>query len=145
MNLPFAIKKDAFTQLFNEKGFSMLEKFSTVEDIKEYVSNVVAKVTGKSPPAPKTKTETKKETPNVTKEQYENFQDIKHQLDSLNKALAQMSSTMEHFEKATEALNTIGKSAMPSPSTAMATKREHDSKNTIEGFENGRFHYASIY
>ena len=66
MNLPFAIKKDAFTQLFNEKGFSMLEKFSTIEDIKEYVSNVVAKVTGKATPTPKSN-ESKKETPEKLK------------------------------------------------------------------------------
>lgn len=139
MNLPFSVKKDAFTQLFNEKGFSMLEKFSTLEDIKGYVTSVVDKVTGKTTFVSKAD----KETPKTTKEHYEDFNDIKQQLTSLNKALAQISSTIEHFEKASETLNTIGNRDIPTPSAK--AHRETNNSSSIEGFENGRFHYASIY
>lgn len=143
LNLPFKVKKDTFTQLFNDKGFSVLEKYSSVDEIKDYVSSVVSKVTGKL--TPPSKIDPKKDTDKQTKETYEDFQDIKQQLSSLNKALAEISSTIEHFEKATEKLSTIGKGTIPKPSTATSRSYESKTSGTIEGFENGRCHYASIY
>lgn len=143
MNLPFKLKKEVFTELFNEEGMNKLEKFGTIEEVKKFVSGVVD-VT-KSAAASLASTEKFNNSPLLS-----GLEDVKKQISSLTTSLASVTASIEHFEKEHELPGKHGHSmsleippsAKPSSAIHTPPSKSSGTSSSIEGFENVRSNYA---
>jgi hypothetical protein len=157
LELPFRHEKAAFENLFNDKNTKVLEKFTSIQDLQEYVSDMVDDVTGKKKVEKVEKAE-KAEKAEAQRESFEQematFDTVKKNLTKLDEAIGELKGAFATYTKSTMTASTTPLSTKPNPivNERFQPSRNHpvteeDTKNdkgdVIEGFENVRYAFAS--
>jgi hypothetical protein len=148
LELPFTQEKAAFENLFDDKNTKVLEKFTSVHELQDYVSDMIDAVTGKK------KVE-------VQKEQFEEnntatFDSVKKTITKLDEAVNELKDALATYTTYTNMPKTTSKAAS-APSSPIVNERFQPSRDfpvkeeltknekgeVIEGFENVRYAFAS--